>query len=64
MDLKNLIAAIFIVVIVLTLINIEPYHSGYFIVPSAVSLETAVVIIIVSIFIIIVMLIPRKSSIY
>ena len=63
MDLKNLIAAIFIVIIVLTLLSIPSYQSGYFLVPSS-RIESAVIMIIISIFIIIVMLLPRKSSIY
>jgi len=60
MDLKNLVAAFFIVIIVLTLIDI-PSSTGHLILPPANSLESAGVIITISIFMIIIMLIPRKT---
>jgi hypothetical protein len=64
MDLKNVIAAFFIVIIVLTLIDIRPYTTGYFINPPTNKLEAAIIVMLISIFIILAMLLPRKSSNY
>jgi len=64
MDMKNVVAAFFIIVIVLTLIDIRPYSTGYFINPSSSKLEAATATIIISIFVILLMLLPRKISTY
>ena len=63
MDLKNVIAAFFSIVIVLTLVSLLPSETqaGYFIMPSIISLEGAILILIISILILFFVLIPKKS---
>lgn len=61
MDISNLIVAFFIIIIVLTLLNIEPYHTGHFILPATLSIEAAVAIILFSLVVIAVILIPKRT---
>ena len=61
MKLANVIVTFLIIIVVLTLIGIEPYHTGHLIMPSPIDLEVAVVIIIVSVFIIIITLLPKRN---
>jgi hypothetical protein len=60
MRLENIVAAFFVIVVLLTLVSIEPYHTGHFMMPSSISLEAAIFIILVSLFIVLVILIPKK----
>ena len=60
--MRNIVAAFFIFVIILTFISLLPSENqtGYFFVPSK-NKEAATAIIIISIFIVFLMLIPRKN---
>jgi len=61
MDISNLIVAFFIIIIVLTLLNMEPYHTGHLILPTPISIEVAVAIILFSLVVIIVILVPKRT---
>jgi hypothetical protein len=66
MDMKNLLVAIFIIVIVLILISIAPgeNQTGHFLMPSIISLEVAIILIIFSLFAIASILLSRNKSYY
>ncbi|NIO43982.1 MAG: hypothetical protein GTN36_00285 [Candidatus Aenigmarchaeota archaeon] len=65
MDIRNLVVAFFIVVIVLILVGIAPSESetGYFILPSA-TLEIAILLILFSLFVIASIVFSRNKSFY
>ncbi len=65
MDMRNLVVAFFILVIVLVVISIVPSEggTGYFILPSA-SLEVAIILIIISLFAIAAVILSRNKSYY
>lgn len=64
MDMKNLIIAFFIIVIVLIVISIVPSESktGYFITPSIIGLEVAIILIIFSLFTIASIILSRNKT--
>jgi hypothetical protein len=64
MDMKNIVAAFFIIVIILTLVDVQPYKAGYFLAPSTQKIEASVVVIVISIVVILAMILPRKGYLY
>jgi len=65
MDIRNVVVAFFILVIVLVVIRIAPSggETGYFMLPSA-SLEVAIILVIFSIFAIVAVILSRNKSYY
>ena len=65
MDVRNIVVAFFILVIVLVVISIVPSEgeTGYFILPSA-SIEVALILIIFSLFAIAAIIFSRNKSYY
>lgn len=61
MRTENLILAFLVILILLTLVSIDPYRTGYLIMPSAVALEAAIFIILISLFFVLIMLVPKKN---
>jgi hypothetical protein len=61
MRMENMIAAVFIVVLFLALVNIEPFQTGHFMLPSPISLEASLFLIIVSLVIIAFILLRKKG---
>jgi preprotein translocase subunit SecG len=61
MKLENLIVAFFIIILFLTLVNIDPYYTGHFMMPSPISLEASLFLIIISLVIIIFILLRKKG---
>ncbi|MFH0929049.1 MAG: hypothetical protein V1818_01685 [Candidatus Aenigmatarchaeota archaeon] len=61
MRLENIIVAFFIAVFLLTLVSIEPYSTGNFIMPTPLSLEVGLFIIAVSFFIVLILLLPKRK---
>ncbi|MFH1473293.1 MAG: hypothetical protein ABIE55_00200 [Candidatus Aenigmatarchaeota archaeon] len=61
MRMENLIVALFIIVLFFTLVNIEPFHTGHFIMPSPISLEASVFLITISLVIIIFIMLRKKG---
>lgn len=61
MKIENLLVAFFFIVLFLTLVNIEPFQTGHFIMPSPISLEASLFLIIISLVIIIFILLRKKG---
>jgi len=61
MRFENVVLAFFVIVILLTLVSIDHYRTGYLIMPSAIILEAAIFIILISIFVVLVILVPKKK---
>ncbi len=66
MEMKNLIIAFFVVVIILVLVSLIPSENqtGRFIMPSVISLEVAIILIIFSLFAIAAIYLSRNKSYY
>ena len=60
MRFENIVLAFFVIVILLTLVGIDPYRTGYLIMPSAIAIEAAIFIMLISLFIILIILVPKK----
>ena len=65
MDIRNVVVAFFILVIVLVVISIAPSEgeTGYYILPSA-SLEVAIILLIFSLFAIAAVILSKNKSYY
>lgn len=61
MRLENITAAFFVMVILFTLVNLEPYHTGHFLMPSPISLELGILIIFISLVIVLFIMVPKKK---
>lgn len=61
MKMENLLVALFIIVLFLTLVNIEPFHTGHFMLPSPISLEASLFLITIS-FVVIIFIMLRKKG--
>jgi len=66
MDIKNVIVAFFIIVIILILVSLIPSENqtGHFIMPSIVSLEVAIILVIFSLFAIAAIYLSRNKTYY
>jgi len=61
MKLENVAAVFFAIIFLLTVVSIDPYRTGYLIMPSPLALEAAVFILLISFFIVLAVLLPKKK---
>ena len=61
MRLENFIVAFLVLVLFLTLANIDPYSTGHFMMPSPISLEASLFLIVVFLVLLIFIFLRRKG---
>ena len=63
-DFENIMIGLFILVIIFTICNIEPFHTGNILMPTPLELEEAIILIVFSIAMLLFLIGKKNISVY